>query len=145
LILTGKVNCLLGRNICFKSYTQGSYFGDFEVLTNKRRLFSVRAEEPTTLVVVDKDTLEDVLETHPQSHRIIWQKTLERYLMIKQSIFRVGAFAKISLKEQMFWESHGEDDDYFNKVIEEFLEAVMEKAIGERLVSNQEILKDLNQ
>lgn len=65
--------------------------------------------------------------------------------MFKQSIFRVNAFAKISLKEQLFWESHGEDDDYLNKVIEEFLEAVMEQAIGEKIVSNQEILKDLNQ
>ena len=145
MILTGKVNCLLGRNICFKSYPQGSYFGDFEVLTNQRRLFSVRAEEPTTLVVIDKAMLEYVLETHPQSHRIIWQKTLERYLMYKQSIFRVKFFAKISLKEQHFWDSHGEDDDYLNKVIEEFLEAVMEKAIEEKPVSNQEILKDLNQ
>ena len=65
--------------------------------------------------------------------------------MYKQSIFRVKFFAKISLKEQHFWDSHGEDDDYLNKVIEEFLEAVMEKAIEEKPVSNQEILKDLNQ
>jgi CRP-like cAMP-binding protein len=124
LILTGKVNCLLGRNICFKSYPQGSYFGDFEVLTNQRRLFSVRAEEPTTLVVIDKAMLEYVLETHPQSHRIIWQKTLERYLKARQSLFRVESFRKISVKDS-FWDDPGDDELMLNSLFDELLDTLV--------------------
>ena len=146
LVLTGKVNCLLGRNICFKSYIQGSYFGDFEVLSNQRRLFSVRAEESTTLIVIDKKTLNDVLETHPQSHLHLWEKTLERYLMCKQSLFRVNKFGKISMKED-FWDLHREEDRYLNKVAGDLLENVVMKTpsnIGDRLsrFSHMQISRD---
>ena len=68
--------------------------------------------------------LEYVLETHPQSHRIIWQKTLERYLKARQSLFRVESFRKISVKDS-FWDDPGDDELMLNSLFDELLDTLV--------------------
>jgi len=63
LIISGRVSCLLSGGVCFKTYVEGSYFGDLDSLNHMRRLFTVRAEEPLKLAVLDRDQLEQVLSS----------------------------------------------------------------------------------
>ncbi len=120
LIISGRVNCLQGRNICFKNYVQGSYFGDIEYLGDIRRLFSVRAEEPTMLLAVPAEGLTRLYKENPDSHLIQWRVSLKRYLCYKASYKKASAFQKITNNDE-WWEQVNTTDASMNKRFESWL------------------------
>ena len=105
------MNLLLGRNICFKAYISGSYFGDIEYFTKRRRLFSARVEEDTTLMVISCDILERIFLANPQSHLDLYRRAIKRYLHYKQSMKKASYYEMITVNNQ--WWSNGHQS-YFN-------------------------------
>lgn len=120
LIISGRVNCLQGRNICFKNYVQGSYFGDIEYLAELRRLFSIRAEEPTVLLAIPAEALTRVYKENPDSHLIQWRISLKRYLCFKACIKKASAFQKITNNDE-WWDQPNTTDVEINKRFESWL------------------------
>ncbi len=106
IILDGRVNLLLGRNICFKTYIVGSYFGDIEYFTKRRRLFSARVEEQTTLMVISCDTLEKIFLANPQSHLDLYRRAIKRYLHYKQSMKKASYYEMITISNQWWVNGH---------------------------------------
>ena len=106
----GRVDCLLGRNICFKKYIKGSYFGDIEFVGGMRRLFSVRAETATTLIAIPVDALKEVYKMYPQCQLQQWRNTLMRYLYYKEAHKRASFFSKITYNDE-WWEKENDFDD----------------------------------
>jgi signal-transduction protein with cAMP-binding, CBS, and nucleotidyltransferase domain len=102
LILEGRVNCLLTRNLCFKTYTKGSYFGDIECLRNSPRLFSVRAQEPTVLMRISFDTLEAAFKAYPSNNLLIMRRSFLRYMDFKHSVKIVAKFERITMNDT-YW------------------------------------------
>jgi hyperpolarization activated cyclic nucleotide-gated potassium channel 1 len=125
LILSGRVNCILKRNISFKTYVTGSYFGEIEVFKSARRMFTVRAETATKLAVIDLDTLIDVFSAHPQSHHIIFKKALDRYISFRQSMIRAEPYQMITMNSP-FWDvEDGNEETVLHSRIQEWLEVVV--------------------
>lgn len=125
LILSGRVNCILHRNVSFKSYLTGSYFGEIEVFKNSRRMFTVRAESPTKLAILDLSVLRDVFTAHPQSHYNIFKRSLQRYFYFRQSILRVEPFKMITMNDP-FWDSEETNDEHLlHSKIVKWLEMVV--------------------
>ena len=115
------MSCRLDRNVCFKVYTEGSYFGDIEVLNQSRRLFSVRAEGPLVLCVLDRNTLDQAFRWSPACSRIFEQKTLKRYISFKVSLRAIKLYRKMT-ENNDFWtadENHAED--YINNKLTSWL------------------------
>ena len=103
LIISGRVSCLLSGGVCFKTYVEGSYFGDLDSLNHMRRLFTVRAEEPLKLAVLDRDQLEQVLSSDPSNRLVVREKTLKRYISFTHSISKIKHFMHIGMAHD-FWE-----------------------------------------
>lgn len=96
------MNCTVERDICFKSYRQGSYFGDLEVFSNAPRYFGVKAQMATTLLVIKKDRLEEVFKSFPECRVTLARRSLERMLKCNISLSRIADFGKITMKDK-FW------------------------------------------
>ena len=102
LILDGRVTCLLTRNLCFKSYPTGSYFGDMEFFRNSPRLFSVRALQPTVLLRIPTGILESAFKTHPATKLLIMKRSIMRYVSFKNSVSEISRFHRINMNDE-FW------------------------------------------
>lgn len=126
LILEGRVNCIVPRNICLKTFIQGSYFGDYEVFNDTRRLFSARAETFTRLAVIEADLLHNLLKSQPQVKHTLLMQSLRRYLAYKHSMYWIKNFTRISLGD-LFWERTSELESTINRKISDWLAFVAEK------------------
>lgn len=63
----GKVNLITQNGIAFKTYVQGSYFGEVEILENKTRTCSVRAhKEGAEFLVLSKRQFLKTMEEFPK-------------------------------------------------------------------------------
>ena len=132
LLLSGKVNCLLGRNICFKKYVEGSYFGDIEFMGRMRRLFSIRAEVPTVLVALPTSKIEAVFKSHHQSLLNQWRRTIKRYLHFKLSM-RKAFFFRMITNNSDWWEvTNHKDLLIFSKMQRWFDEVAARAAVKDK-------------
>lgn len=132
LILSGRVSCRLDRDVSFKTYIEGSYFGDIEVLNQSRRLFSVKADEAVTLAVIDRQVLESIFIQNTDFASIFIQRTLKRYLSCKRSIKKIRFFRKIT-KNNDWWEENqeeeGQQSHYIMEKISKWVDHVIDKKL----------------
>ena len=132
LLLSGKVNCLLGRNICFKKYVEGSYFGDIEFMGRMRRLFSIRAEVPTVLVALPTCKIEEVFKSHHQSLLNQWRRTIKRYLHFKLSMRKAFFYRKITNNSDWWDVTNHKDMVIFSKMQRWFDEVAARASVKEK-------------
>ena len=102
LILEGRVNCLLTRNHCFKTYTKGSYFGDIECFRNTPRLFSVRAQEPAVLMRISFAALDSAFKAYPSNNLLIMRRSFQRYMDFKHAVKIISKFERVSMNDT-YW------------------------------------------
>ena len=110
-----------------KYYTQGSYFGDIDALNHMRRLFTVRAEEPLKLAVLDRDQLEQVLSSDPSNRLVVREKTLKRYISYLQALKKIKHFFKVSRTNE-WWDDAltSQNTKPINSLVEEWLNMVVD-------------------
>jgi CRP-like cAMP-binding protein len=109
-----------------KYYTEGSYFGDIDALNHMRRLFTVRAEEPLKLAVLDRDQLEQVLSSDPSNRLVVREKTLKRYISYLQALKKIKHFFRISRSNEWWDEQQKDFEKPINKKVEKWLEVIVE-------------------
>jgi CRP-like cAMP-binding protein len=90
LLLKGRVNFLHRRKTNMKSIVEDSYFGEIEVFKNCARLFSVRAQVDTQLLVLRRDQFLDVLENFPEIKKIFLARSLLKAFNIKMCFIKVN-------------------------------------------------------
>ena len=95
---------MLDRNLCFKTYTKGSYFGDFEFFRNSCRMFSVRAEKPCVLMKVSSESLNEAFKVYRETKYIVMHKSFFRYLRYKKSIFQIFQYQSITMNDE-YWKN----------------------------------------
>ena len=108
-------------NVCFKTYVQGSYFGDIDALNSMTRLFTVRAEEPLKLAVLDRDQLEHVLSSDTSINYIIMKRSLKRYIRYHISMKRISNYNKISMNNDYWMKDCMKDNVDINSKITTWL------------------------
>jgi len=126
LIIAGKVSCRLARNVSFKSYISGSYFGDLEIFNQSQRLFSVLAEEPLTLAVIERDDFFHVMKNYPQDHLRILKKVSLRYLKYRCSLRKIQSFKLINMNNE-WWEESEDETEHVNKKISQWIDLIKSK------------------
>ena len=102
IILEGRVNCLGSRSICFKSYVEGSYFGEVEVIHNCPRLFSAKAQEHSTLLKLTTEQFKRLVDHCPEFYTQILQQSVKRHMKIKISMEETKKF-ELVLRNEAFW------------------------------------------
>lgn len=66
-LVTGRVNLKATNGIAFKTYVQGSYFGEVEILENSARTYTVQVASPTAeLLAMSKAVFWSMMEEFPQ-------------------------------------------------------------------------------
>lgn len=85
-----------------------------------RRLFSIRAEEPTVLLAIPAEALMRVYKENPDSHLLQWRISLKRYLCYKACYIKASAFQKITNNDE-WWEQVNTRDAEMNKKFESWL------------------------
>lgn len=135
LILEGRVNCIGTRNHCMKSYIKGSYFGDFEVLSNITRICGVRAEVETTLLLIPGKAIMEGFGLYPNQHHVMLQRTIKRYLSFNIAEARVDEFGTIPMNDK-YWRNRWGNDK--NDELHNRLEAWIEDAIAPLNLQGQE-------
>lgn len=109
----------------------GSYFGDFDALNNRSRLFSVKVEDPLQVVVVSRKELEAVFEHDPFSRLEILQSTIRRYIEWKEASQRINCFNLVTARSDWWSEEENNNGyDTINKKIEKWINLIskMKKA-----------------
>lgn len=122
LILDGRVNCLLTRNLCFKTYVKGSYFGDFEFFRNCTRLFSVRAEVPTTLMMISCETLASTFNSFPEAVMVVMKRSLQRYMRYQLSIRLIKKYGMVTMNDEYWTEDIAADKKYGSLILHQKIE-----------------------
>ena len=124
--MSGRINAVIGRGITVKSYLEGSYFGDFEMFSDIRRIFSARAEEKTTLICFESGHIREKLKTHSQSLLNFYANTFARYWKFKVSLGKIKCFSKLNMNE-VFWDDQiGNKDPIINRDIRKWFERVVQ-------------------
>ena len=124
LIISGRVSCRLTRNVCFKQYISGSYFGDVDAFNHIPRLFSVRAEEPVVVAVLERDKVMEVLHSDRPSELAVLTRTLRRYLSYKLALKKIIPFNKIMMQNEWWDEQDFLEEEHVNLKINRFLELI---------------------
>ena len=106
-----------------------------------RRLFSARAEEDTSLLVISCDLLEKVLKSNPQSHLDLHRESIQRYLYYKQSM-RKAIYYEMVTFNSTWWEAGKQV--YYNDLqlferLRNFFGKIAEKVIINQQENNKEI------
>lgn len=113
----------LARNISFKSYVSGSYFGDLEIFNQSLRMFSVLAQEPLVLAVIERDNFFHVLKNYPQDLQLILDKVNRRYLKYKYSLLKIQSFKLINMNNE-WWDESEDEAEHVNKKISQWIDLV---------------------
>lgn len=129
IILKGRMNCLLTRKVCFKSLVSGGFFGDIEVFNKSLRLFSVRAQEPSTLLVLSREDLATVKRTHPQVYRELARASLCKYMKYLICEQKLKNFFSVGLSSA-WWEQEAQASKLLGKKIALWLEFLDEASPG---------------
>lgn len=119
--MSGRINCLANRSVCFKTYVEGSYFGEIEVLKNCPRIHSVRAEENTTLLEIRSSFLGNLLLSYPEYHSKLVQRGVERHLAVKRAIKKIKKFEMIP-QNDIFWNQETDNFGFFSQELTDWIE-----------------------
>lgn len=117
------MSCRLARNVSFKSYISGSFFGDLEIFNQSLRRFSVLAEEPLALAVIERDAFFQVLKNYPRDELRILNKVSRRYLKYKYSLGKIQSFKLINMNNE-WWEESEDEAEHVNKKISQWIDLV---------------------
>ena len=77
-IQEGIVDIVMKNGDVFTTLSDGSYFGEICLLTNARRVASVRAETYCDLFSLSVDHFNEVLETYPHMRKVMESSAVER-------------------------------------------------------------------
>lgn len=127
-MISGDVSCRLERNICFKTFVAGSYFGEIELLQQTTRKFSVRAEDRVTLAVLDREKLLRIMQTFPRDAAVIWERSLCRYIKMKQAIRKIRWFEKISMNNEWWTDENEKEHQRFQNKVSDWLQLFNHKS-----------------
>ena len=100
-----------------------------------RRLFTVRAEEPLKLAVLDRDQLEQVLSSDPSNRLVVREKTLKRYISYLQALKKIKHFFKVSRNNEWWEETRSTFVKPINRLVEEWLDLVVDIESRKKLPS----------
>lgn len=100
----------------------GSFFGEIELLQQTTRKFSVRAEDRVTLAVLDREKLLRIMETYPRDAAVIWERSLRRYIKIKQSMRKIRWFEKISMNNEWWADENENEQQKFQHKVSDWLQ-----------------------
>ena len=123
LIIKGRAACRLQRNISFKEYLEGCYFGDFEVICQNQRLFSVQAVDDIELAIIDKEVMETIMKDDKITENVIRYKSLLRYIDFKIALKRIWPYRKITMQND-FWEKPENKMEKANEKISQWIDLI---------------------
>lgn len=89
-IQEGIVDIVMANGEVATSLSDGSYFGEICLLTNARRVASVRAETYCNLFSLSVDHFNAVLDQYPLMRRTMESVAAERYKLWLGLFYRVG-------------------------------------------------------
>ena len=95
-IQEGIVDIVMGNGEVATSLSDGSYFGEICLLTNARRVASVRAETYCNVFSLSVDHFNAVLETYPLMRRTMESVAAERLDISSDTIFHFKTTKLIS-------------------------------------------------
>ena len=95
-IQEGIVDIVMGNGEVATSLSDGSYFGEICLLTNARRVASVRAETYCNVFSLSVDHFNAVLETYPLMRRTMESVAAERLDISSDTIFHFKTIKLIS-------------------------------------------------
>ena len=80
-----------GREVGLSLLRESSFFGEFHFLTGARSRVNVVAVEDSELLIISRDTLEEVITEHPEVERTLWkfmESRLVESFLASSPIFR---------------------------------------------------------
>jgi CRP-like cAMP-binding protein len=88
LIASGRVNFLMEIGDCvFKSWPKGSYFGDIEILFNKCRICTAKADSNCDIFTLNKKIFQTVIyKYYPDIEKELRELALEREYRILHAL-----------------------------------------------------------
>lgn len=95
-IQEGIVDIVMANGEVATSLSDGSYFGEICLLTNARRVASVRAETYCNLFSLSVDHFNAVLDQYPLMRRTMESVAAERYKLWLGLFYRVGVLIDIN-------------------------------------------------
>jgi CRP-like cAMP-binding protein len=107
----------------------GGFFGDIEIFNKSLRLFSVRAEEPSTLIVLSHEELEKIMRFHPQAYRELARQSLIKYMKFLTSEHKLKNFFSVGMNSS-WWEQEDQARRLLGKKIDMWLEFIDERSPG---------------
>lgn len=125
MILKGRVNCQASRNMTFKSYVTGSYFGEIEAFRNCPRLFSIKAQENTNLLAIKTSEFSVLMREFPRQFHRLLRQSISRYLEVKRSMAKIQDYKKISMSDD-FWKAPVYGFDLMNVELSKWLDRLAE-------------------
>lgn len=94
-IQEGIVDIVMANGEVATSLSDGSYFGEICLLTNARRVASVRAETYCNLFSLSVDHFNAVLDQYPLMRRTMESVAAERYKLWLGLFYRVGVLIDV--------------------------------------------------
>jgi len=95
-IQEGIVDIVMANGEVATSLSDGSYFGEICLLTNARRVASVRAETYCNLFSLSVDHFNAVLDQYPLMRRTMESVAAERYKLWLGLFYRVGVLIDVN-------------------------------------------------
>lgn len=125
---------MLSRNICFKSYIMGGYFGEIEVFRRSLRLFNIRAECSTELICIEAGKFESIMAQYPEVILRLKRKAMRRYLAYKVAMKKIEMYRDITMNDD-FWSPKRPLEDTINNKILRWLDKIENYRFYERKLS----------
>ncbi len=103
-IISGRVNIVVGAHMLnLKTYVQGSYFGEIEMVNNTIRQSTIRAEMDCELLTLSRKAFLRLMEDFPNYREELKQIAEERQLRIHEALRKIKQLLPISFSSK-FWE-----------------------------------------
>lgn len=85
-LVNGRANYVFGHeNIVYKTLSQGSYFGEIELINKTKRQHSIMTEINCTFLVMSRDLLNYVLVSYPQTAKIMIKNSRKKLKNINKA------------------------------------------------------------
>lgn len=125
----------MSKRVCFKTYIQGSYFGDIEIYKKCPRMFSVRAQVNSTLLLVNGEHFRNTMDGYPNYSFQLMGQSIRRYLSLLYSLKKIDHFDGITHKDP-FWKEVKEEDNNIklNKKVGKWLDRINEKNVMDSIL-----------
>ncbi len=88
MILNGRVNFIMDVNECvFKSWPQGSYFGEIEIIFQKKRICTAKAEQECDIFTLNKKFYQTLIfNDYPEIEKQLREMAIEREAKINDTL-----------------------------------------------------------